>query len=142
MKARFDKGALNVAVFDQRIKDFQSSTFVGTGFVLANAGIQRTRGVEIEGRYSPIEQIDLTAAATFLDPKYIDFPGALGPNGTVVDRFGRNSCRYSKKRRFLFLVHITTTLAVELLALFVLTINLRVMPRSILFKSVTVRSAP
>ena len=88
MKARFDKGALNVAVFDQRIKDFQSSTFVGTGFVLANAGIQRTRGVEIEGRYSPIEQIDLTAAATFLDPKYIEFPGALGPNGTVVDRSG------------------------------------------------------
>jgi len=88
LKARFDKGALNIAVFDQRIKGFQSSTFVGTGFVLANAGVQRTRGIELEGSYSPFEQLDLTAAATFLDPKYIEFVGALGPNGTVVDRSG------------------------------------------------------
>jgi len=88
LKARFDKGALNVAVFDQEIDNFQSSTFVGDGFVLANAGLQRTRGIELEGRYSPFEQLDLTAAATFLDPIFVEFVGGLGPNGTVVDRSG------------------------------------------------------
>ncbi|MDB3997095.1 TonB-dependent receptor, partial [Gammaproteobacteria bacterium] len=31
-------GYLNVAIFDQKIKGFQSNTFIGTGFVLANAG--------------------------------------------------------------------------------------------------------
>ncbi len=88
LKARFNKGALNIAVFDQRVDNFQSSTFLGTGFVLANAGLQRTRGVEVEGRYSPFEQLTLTAAATFLDPIFLEFVNAPGPGGTTVDRSG------------------------------------------------------
>lgn len=88
VKARFDKGAFNLAVFSQTIKDFQSNTFIGTGFVLANAGKQRTNGVEFDATYFPLEALKLTFAGIYLDAKYVSFPGAPGPGGTVVDLSG------------------------------------------------------
>ena len=90
VKARFDKGAFNLAVFSQAIKDFQSNTFLGTGFVLANAGKQRTNGVEFDATYYPLEALKLTFAGIYLDAKYISFTGASGPSGgpDVVDLSG------------------------------------------------------
>jgi len=83
LKARWDTFAINLAVFDQNIKDFQTNLFSGTGFNLANAGKQSTKGIEIETnwRLSPSWQIDF--AGTFLDPKYDSFVGAEGPSGPV-----------------------------------------------------------
>ena len=37
-KIRLSTGYLNIALFDQKIEGFQSNTFIGTGFILANAG--------------------------------------------------------------------------------------------------------
>ncbi|NND82534.1 MAG: TonB-dependent receptor [Gammaproteobacteria bacterium] len=76
LKARFDKGALNLAIFDQEIKGFQSNIFGGTGFNLANAGKQSTKGVEFDLTYYPSESLQLTLAGTFLDAKYDDFDNA------------------------------------------------------------------
>ncbi|MFZ9873090.1 MAG: TonB-dependent receptor [Steroidobacteraceae bacterium] len=83
LKARWDTFAINLAVFDQNIKDFQTNLFSGTGFNLANAGKQSTKGVEIETQWklSPSWQVDF--AGTFLDPKYDSFSGAEGPSGPV-----------------------------------------------------------
>jgi len=86
LKARFAKGFVNISAFDQMIKGFQSNTFVGTGFVLANAGKQSTQGIEFEATYLPLDPLTVTFAATFLDPKYDEFLNAPGPNGTIVDR--------------------------------------------------------
>jgi iron complex outermembrane receptor protein len=83
LKARFKKGAFNVTLFDQTIKGFQSSIFVGTGFVLANAGKQSTQGLEFDSVYNPIENWSLTLAGTFLDPIYDSFVGASNVNGLV-----------------------------------------------------------
>ena len=47
-KILLPSGYLNIAVFDQTIKGFQSSTFIGTGFVLANAGSQSADGYEFD----------------------------------------------------------------------------------------------
>jgi outer membrane receptor protein involved in Fe transport len=87
MKARFNKGALNVTLFDQTIEGFQSSIFIGTGFVLANAGKQSTQGIEFDSVYNPTENWAFTLAGTFLDPIYDSFQGASGLNG-VVDLSG------------------------------------------------------
>jgi len=46
---------LKYAYFDQKIKGFQSNTFIGTGFVLANAGSQSADGFEFDLLISPIE---------------------------------------------------------------------------------------
>ena len=81
LKGRWPHFAVNVAVFKQEIKDFQSNIFVGTGFVLANAGKQSTKGVEIETQYKFADHWQLDVAGTFLDPVYDSYASAAGPTG-------------------------------------------------------------
>ncbi len=83
LKARFERGAVNIAVFDQSIEGFQSNLFIGTGFVLANAGEQSTFGVELDSTFHPTDDLKLTFAGTYLDPTYDSFVGAEGPDGPV-----------------------------------------------------------
>ncbi len=85
LKAVFDMGSINIAIFDQSIEGFQAQTFQGAGFVLTNAGEQSVRGAEIEANISPMENLDITWAGTFLDPEYDSFPGAQVPTGSAID---------------------------------------------------------
>ncbi len=80
-KAEFERGAINVAIFDQTIEGFQSTIFQGTGFVLANAGEQTAQGIEIDATYKPVDQLTLGFAGLFLDPEYASFPNAPGVGG-------------------------------------------------------------
>jgi len=84
-KIYLSNGYLNLAYFDQKIKGFQSNTFIGTGFVLANAGSQSADGFEFDLMISPIEGIDLTISGLVMDPIYDSFPAsAVGDlSGTV-----------------------------------------------------------
>jgi iron complex outermembrane receptor protein len=81
VKARFKRGAFNVTLFDQTIEGFQSSIFVGTGFVLANAGKQSTKGIEFDSTVSLTDNLVFTLGGTILDPIYDSFEGANGING-------------------------------------------------------------
>ena len=83
VKARSSDVVLNVALFDQTIKGFQSAIFVGTGFVLGNAGEQTTKGIEIETQYKPNRNWLFDFSGTFLDAQYDSYPNAQGPNGAV-----------------------------------------------------------
>ncbi|MFT6247564.1 MAG: outer membrane receptor protein involved in Fe transport [Cognaticolwellia sp.] len=83
LKARYKKGAFNITLFDQTIEGFQSSIFIGTGYVLANAGKQSTKGLEFDAAYNPTENWSFTLAGTFLDPVYNAFEGASGLTGPV-----------------------------------------------------------
>lgn len=89
LKSRFASGAFNITFFDQTIEGFQSSTFIGTGFVLANAGQQSTKGVEFDSIWRPTSNIDITFAGTLLDPIYDSFEGASGIGGEVIDLTGQ-----------------------------------------------------
>ena len=66
-KALFDRGSFNVAVFDQEIDGLQSNIFLGTGFVLVNAGKAKVRGVELVGNWLASNALTLGVKATFLD---------------------------------------------------------------------------
>ena len=88
VKAKLDRGFVNVAVFDQTIKGFQSNVFSGTGFNLANAGKQSAKGIEVDAAYSPVEGLNITGGLLLIDPVYDSFEGASGPGGTVVDLSG------------------------------------------------------
>ena len=81
LKAQFERGAVNVAIFDQSIEGFQSNIFTGTGFDLANAGEQSTTGLEVDTVFTPNEQWKFTFAGTFLDPTYDSFVNGNGVNG-------------------------------------------------------------
>lgn len=88
LKAQWDRGNVNVAVFDQSIEGFQSNTFGGLGFNLANAGEQSATGLEIDLTYYPFESLQLTFAGTFMDPEYDSFEGATGPGQVPTDLSG------------------------------------------------------
>jgi iron complex outermembrane receptor protein len=78
MKSSWSQGSFNITLFDQTIKGFQSSTFVGTGFVLSNAGKQSTTGIEFDSVYRATDNIKLTLAGTILDPIFDSFVGGSG----------------------------------------------------------------
>ena len=82
-KGQFDNFAVNVAIFDQTIEDFQENLFIGTGFSLQNAGEQSTTGVEIDMTWYPIDDLQLTFAGTFLDPEYDSFIEGRGVDGPL-----------------------------------------------------------
>ena len=81
MKARWDTVALNLAIFDQEIENFQSNIFIGTGFQLLNAGKQSATGLEMDLRWAPTENFEGTFAGTFMDPKFDSFPVAACVGG-------------------------------------------------------------
>ena len=73
-KGNWDVFSMNLTGFRQDINGFQSNIFTGTGFLLSNAGKQRTWGVELESMVRPVEQLTLNFATTWLDPTYVSFP--------------------------------------------------------------------
>lgn len=83
-KMRFDGGFLNVALFDQKVEDFQSNAFTGTGFIFANAGEQSVRGFEVDALYSPVDPMTLTFGLTYLDPNFDSFTAAACPAAGVA----------------------------------------------------------
>jgi len=88
LKGRWSQFAMNLAVFNQSIKDFQENLFLGTGFVLSNAGKQTTKGVEIETQYQFNKNWRADFAATLLDPKYDSYKGAPSVCSGTTDRSG------------------------------------------------------
>ncbi|MCP5091388.1 MAG: TonB-dependent receptor, partial [Gammaproteobacteria bacterium] len=86
MKARWDTVAVNLAIFDQEIKNFQSNIFTGTGFNLNNAGKQSTDGVELDIRWAPTDSFEGTFAAIFMDPLYDSFELAEGFDPVTLER--------------------------------------------------------
>jgi len=66
---------VNLAVFEQSVEDFQTNVLTGTsGRILANADKQSSTGFEIEANWSPIEDLLLSFAGTFIDAEYDSFP--------------------------------------------------------------------
>ncbi len=73
LKANFDRGFINIALFDQTIKGFQSNVFNGAGFDLANAGKQSSRGFEVDSAYTPVDPLTVTFGIIYLDPQFDSF---------------------------------------------------------------------
>ncbi len=84
VKGSFDNFAFNVAFFDQSIEDFQSNTFTGAAFTLANAGKQSTRGVEWDITAALTDNLTVVFAGTAQDPVYDSFP--LSASGDLTGR--------------------------------------------------------
>jgi len=80
-KGGWSTSMLNVALFYQEIEGFQSNIFTGTGFIVQNAGKQSTKGIELDTMWLPTEDLKLTFAATWLDPKYDSFEEGEGVDG-------------------------------------------------------------
>lgn len=73
LKGQWDGFGINLALFDQTIKGFQSFLFTGTGFQLNNAGQQSVKGFELDTTITPTRGLVFTFAATYLDAVFDDF---------------------------------------------------------------------
>jgi|TARA_B110000902_G_scaffold252642_1_gene314331 outer membrane receptor protein involved in Fe transport len=97
LKASFEQGAFNIAIFDQTIEDFQQNAFDGDSFVLTNAGERSTRGIEFDALYSPTDAWLFNLAGTFMDPKYDSYTGASGIGGAPIDLSGEEPAGIHKE---------------------------------------------
>jgi iron complex outermembrane recepter protein len=82
IKAQFPGLSVNLALFDQSLKGFQSFLFTGTGFGLSNAEEQSVRGFELDTKINPADGLALTFAMTYLDPLFDSF--TAGPLGNLT----------------------------------------------------------
>jgi iron complex outermembrane receptor protein len=80
VKAAYEWGFINLALFDQSVDDFQSVIFTGIGQQLSNAGEQTVQGVEVEASVSPIDPLNLFFGLTYLDPEFKSFEAAPCPS--------------------------------------------------------------
>ena len=66
---------LNVALFDEKYKDFQTSVWEPSlnGFILGNAGGLKSRGTDVDFTIKPLPSVTLTGGVTYLDAVYTDF---------------------------------------------------------------------
>jgi outer membrane receptor protein involved in Fe transport len=76
VKGNWGVASANLTLFKQVLKDFQTNTFVGTGFIFGNAEKQTTDGVEFDGQVNPTDELTLSLAMTYLDPRYDSFVGS------------------------------------------------------------------
>jgi len=66
---------INASAYLTKFDDFQANTFVGTGFVLQNAGKIETKGFELEVFALPAEWLTVTSGLAYVDAKYDSFVG-------------------------------------------------------------------
>ena len=85
VKAKFEWGAINVAVFDQTVENFQATIFQGTGFQLLNAGELSTQGIELDSTFRPFEGLTLGLSGIWQDPVYDEFLNAAVVRGGERD---------------------------------------------------------
>ena len=78
LKGSYSRGSFNLALFDQKLDNFQSNTFIGTAFALINAETQSVYGAEFDITYYPIDALQLKFAATLLEPNYDTFTQGNG----------------------------------------------------------------
>lgn len=70
---------LNIAAFRSEFKDLQVSTLLegsGTVFRVGNAASATTQGIEADITWVPVDGLNLTILAAYLDAKYDDYPDA------------------------------------------------------------------
>lgn len=100
IKAQFPeiRGFLNVIAYTTDYRDLQRSALdINTAeFITSNAAGARTRGIEVEGGFSPVKGLSLSAAVAYLNAFYTDFPNgpcrasnpAFNAPGCAQDRSG------------------------------------------------------
>jgi len=96
LKGRFDRGSLNLAIFDQTLENFQSAIFLGSAFALLNAEQQSVQGAEIDFKYQPTDSFGFGINLTYLDAIYDSFTqanpiaqvGATPVSGALSDLTG------------------------------------------------------
>ena len=83
---------INAAAYLADYQDFQDNTFLGTGFVLQNAGKIEAKGVEVEAVATPSDWLTLEGHVTWQDVEYESFTSGPCQAFEVPDGVTAGSC--------------------------------------------------
>ena len=114
LKSRFadDRAEINLAYYFTDFKDLQVSTFDGVlGFNVSNAGAAEVQGIELDGRWKPIDSVMLRGSLAWTDFEYKEFVGQCYIGQTPDAPDGRN-CDYAGKTN-IFVPDLAGSLAVD-----------------------------
>lgn len=86
------RGRLNIAIYKQKVQDFQVNAFTGTGFELRNAGDINIKGIEFDSEWAVTDNLNVVINGAYSDAKfadYLDGPCVTGDPAPVCDLSGR-----------------------------------------------------
>jgi len=93
-KNTFDRVGMFVTLFQTEFDNVPFNDILPDGTILNRRAETRTRGVEVEGVYQPIEPFGLSFAVTVQDPEYRKFSGAaLDNTGNQIRRIPETMAR-------------------------------------------------
>ncbi len=67
------RGRLNIAVYKQKVQDFQVNAFTGTGFELRNAGDINIHGIEFDSEWAVSDNLNVVVNGAFSSAKFADY---------------------------------------------------------------------
>lgn len=82
------RGRLNIAVYKQKVQDFQVNAFTGTGFELRNAGDINIHGIEFDSEWAVTDNLNIVVNGAFSNAKfaeYLDGPCVIEDPAPVCD---------------------------------------------------------
>lgn len=68
------RGRINIAVYHQKVTDFQTNIFTGTGFELSNAGDIVIKGFEFDSEFAVTDNLNVIFNGAYSDAKYDTYP--------------------------------------------------------------------
>ena len=83
-KGTFEKGFLNIAVYELSVEDFQVNVFEGGGFRVTNAEEEIHRGIEIDSGFFLTENLSLGFSAAYTDAEYDEYLEGACANPTQL----------------------------------------------------------
>lgn len=81
-KTSLERLALFATLFETEFDNVPFQDILANGATVVRRAGTRTRGIELEGEFQPMQTLNIRFSATWQDPQYTDF------NGSVVDNTG------------------------------------------------------
>ena len=79
-KTSLDVAVLFATLFQTEFDNVPFQDILANGSTVVRRAATKTRGIELEGEVQPLDVVDIRFSATFQDPKYEDFTGAVLDN--------------------------------------------------------------
>jgi iron complex outermembrane receptor protein len=92
---------LFATLFQTEFNNVAFNDILANGTSVQRSARTRTRGIELEGEFQPVNELDIRFAITQQDPKYTDFTGATIDNtGHVIRRIPKSMVRLTPTYTF------------------------------------------
>jgi outer membrane receptor protein involved in Fe transport len=101
-KTSLDVVVLFATLFQTKFDNVPFQDILANGTTVVRRAATRTRGIEIEGEVQPLDALDVRFSATFQDPKYQNFSGAVLDNtGNRIRRIPKTIARVTPTWHFM-----------------------------------------